>query len=122
MLDSEYAEAHVMFGVYAARMGQSDQALKSFIRAVELEPNMSDYQANAALVLIAMGRLAEAEPYARRATRAAPSSAFAHFVRGMALVGQEQGTFEAVASLRIAVTQYPQAAGALRWAEEKLQR
>ena len=30
MLDGEYAEAHVMYGVYAARTGQAEQALTSF--------------------------------------------------------------------------------------------
>lgn len=119
-LDPDYAEAQEMLGVYAARDGQMDLALHSFQRAVDLEPGVSDFQANTALLLLTLGRHAEAEAFARRATRSAPSSPFAHFVQGLAIVGQEQATPEAAASLRIAVEKYPQAAPALQWVRQRL--
>lgn len=116
-LDPDYAAAHEMLGIYGAKTEQMDLALRSLERALELEPTISDFQANTALLLIALHRHADAEPLARRAVRLLPASPYARLVLGFALVGQEQATPEAAAALRIALERYPQAGPALRWVE-----
>ena len=119
-LDPNYVLAHLWLGTQRAKSGQADLALESFMRVVALEPNYSGFQSNVAWTLLKLHRPTEATPFARRALRLSPSYVDAHYALGLALVGQETLTPEAVAALRIAAGKHIEAKEVLAWVEGQL--
>jgi tetratricopeptide (TPR) repeat protein len=116
-INPDYLQAHVQLGILHAEADQPSLALESFLTALALEPDSDFLQFNVALTLVVLHRPAEAEAYARRALRRAPSSVDARFVLGVALVMQDNLAEETVASLRLASERHVLARDLLAWIE-----
>lgn len=90
-LDPLLAEAHAALGTANARDAHWDQAEKSFLRAIELDPNRStsysDFSAN---LLLPLGRIDEALRQLRTAERADPLSPAVLFRLAWALISAER--------------------------------
>ncbi|MBT4739658.1 MAG: tetratricopeptide repeat protein [Rhodospirillaceae bacterium] len=89
---AEHAKA-----VESYRNGAHDQALIHVNAAIRAEPNSAIYQADAGVILIALGRNEESLIPLRRATQLDPSHADAHYNMGEAYqaVGQKDKAIDA---------------------------
>lgn len=63
-----FADAHHLLGLCRSLLGQAEQALQSFEKAVELNPRYVEAHIHRGLVLNQLGRSAEAEEAFRRAS------------------------------------------------------
>jgi tetratricopeptide (TPR) repeat protein len=85
------------------RTGAHEEALSHINAAIRAEPNSAIYQADAGVILMALGRNEEALIPLRRATQLDPSHADAHYNMGESyqFLGQKEKAIEA---FKIAMT------------------
>lgn len=95
---AEHAKA-----VECYRNGAFDNALSHVNAAIRAEPNLAIYQADAGVILMALGRTEEAVIPLKRAVQLDPNHADAHYNLGEAYqsLGQKD---QAVAAFRMAVS------------------
>lgn len=95
---AEHAKA-----VESYRAGDHDTALSHVNAAIRAEPNSAIYQADAGVILMALGRNEEALIPLRRATQLDPTHADAHYNMGEAyqFLGQKA---EAIEAFKIAMS------------------
>jgi len=79
------AEFHSNIGLAHRALGQPDQAIRHFERALALKLDYAEAHNNLAAVLKDQGRAAEAEPHCRRLVALKPEAASAHFALGAVL-------------------------------------
>jgi tetratricopeptide (TPR) repeat protein len=85
--DAETTGKLAMALIEAGRPADTDESIRLFRRAAELDPESGDAHSRLAAVLLDFRRPHEALPYAREAVRLSPSDAFAHDLLGLALIG-----------------------------------
>ena len=78
-IDPELAEAHKALGLVHAVRGQLREALKSYYRSVELNPNYSAPITNIAVILEQQGKFVEALEWTNRALSLNPAESIAYF-------------------------------------------
>jgi superkiller protein 3 len=74
-------------GVVLERQGLSDEAVRAYRKAIELDPKFASAHYNLGSSLARSGQLAEAERYLRKALDADPTSAAAHQQLAQVLTG-----------------------------------
>lgn len=72
--DPRSAIAANMIGVLSLNLGNREQAVDAFRRALALDPNMAEVEANLGTLLTEMGRPREALPHLQRAAAARPEA------------------------------------------------
>jgi len=82
------AGAWINLGIALQHTGQTDEAIRSFRRATELEPGSSSAFRNLASTLLEKGDAAAAVPAARRAVDLRRDDPLAHDLLGLALLAQ----------------------------------
>jgi tetratricopeptide (TPR) repeat protein len=95
-LDPQYLEAWNNLGSTQILTGDFATAQISFERAYALDPTAHPVLTNLAFLLLHRNRPAEAEPFARRAVQADPTSPKGLYVLGVSLAGQHKQTEEAI--------------------------
>ena len=113
--------AHNNLGIGLRELGQKDEALEQFRRAVELDAAFAPAQTNLGQTLLDRGQAEEALPHCQEAVRLDPNSAALHHNLGNALrvlerYGRGQGCLprSAAARTRTWPSQRPSRAGACR--------
>ena len=96
-------------GVLHQALGDHAKALEWFDLALREDGGYALAHVNRAYSLAALRRPNEAELAARQALRANPALAAAHLVLGMTLISERCFTGEALASLRLARREFPEA-------------
>ena len=96
------ADAHYLRGVTASLRNDDERALEALQRALALDKQNAGYHLQTGIVLVALGRPAEAVPRYRDAARLNPNQAEAHYNLGVALqtTGDRDG---AIAAYRAAL-------------------
>ena len=107
--DAGNKEAQNDLGVMYQALGDHAQAAECFALALAGDPDYALAHLNMTYSLAALHRFAEAERAARAALRAKPDAAAAHFVLGLILISERRFTTEALASLRLARREFPEA-------------
>ena len=79
--------AHNNLGIGLRELGQGDEALEHFRRAVELEPAFAPAQTNLGQMLLDLGQAEEALPHSQEAVRLDPNSAVLHHNLGQRAAG-----------------------------------
>ena len=105
----EYIEAHNNLGVLHVRGGRFDRAIEEFEKALELDPHSVLALINLSAALRSQGELQAAETAARRAVDLQPSSPQAQFSLGVVLWNLDEDAADAVAALRRASSEIPEA-------------
>lgn len=108
-LHPDCVEAHNNLGARYIDLGQYESAVTEFQKTIALDPNSLNGQLNLGLTLCLLRRYPEAEVATRRAVQIDPHSIPARYALGQILGAQEKNTAEALASLRQAVSQFPNA-------------
>jgi TolB-like protein len=106
-LDPLSAEAHAALGMVYARDAQWEQSEKSFRRAIEIEPSVSEsHRRYAMALLLPLGRIAEALDQFRAAERSDPLFTNVHY--GFAYALMSAGRFnEAAAQCEMLSSDFP---------------
>ncbi|MEX2199725.1 MAG: tetratricopeptide repeat protein [Burkholderiales bacterium] len=105
------------FGVALIRLSRREQALATFLEAIQLDSASPEANSNAGSLLADLGRVNEALPYLQAAVRASPGLADAHFNLGLAYQRLKQHA-QAADSLQLALDiapRMPYALGHLVW-------
>ena len=105
------ARVHNLMGQSYVRLGQPEQALASYDRAIALQPDFADAHGNRATVLGALGRLDESLAGYDRALSLRPGS-FEDWTNRGALLQDLDRIEEALASYERAIALQPEFAGA----------
>ena len=92
----------INLGIALQHIGQTDDAIRSFRRATELDPESSSAYRNLASTLLEKGDAAAAVPAARRAVELRADDPLAHDLLGLALLAQHN-VDEAIAQFQEAV-------------------
>jgi tetratricopeptide (TPR) repeat protein len=79
---------HQLQGVVLAEKGRHSEAVQSYERALELDPDLVQARVDLAISLVAMGRVARAESELRQVVSRAPDSADAHYNLGVLAEGR----------------------------------
>ena len=108
-LNPNYLEAHNNLGCRLLSLGRTDEAIASFLRAIEIDARAPFAHANLAVALLQQQRPAEAEQAARLAIQTDGGIAKTKYVLGMALFGQHKFTLEAAQSLHQSEDEFPTA-------------
>jgi predicted O-linked N-acetylglucosamine transferase (SPINDLY family) len=108
----DYAEAHAKLGNVLMDLEQHDEAIASYLRALELEPEYAEAHHNLGVALKVLERRQEAIAHYRRALELEPDYVDAHYNLANALQDIERHE-EAIASYRRTLQINPDHAGAL---------
>jgi len=107
--DPDYTAAHLELAAQYSATGAADRALEEFRAVTRLEPRNTFGHLNLAILLNRLNQLPEAETEARVASRLDPASAKASFLAGTILLRERKLTPEALAFLKKAYPDYPEA-------------
>ncbi|NJM74088.1 MAG: tetratricopeptide repeat protein [Scytonema sp. RU_4_4] len=99
---SFYADVHTNLGLALSAQGKPDQAIASYRKALQIDPNHANAHNNLGNALSAQGKLEDAIASYRKALQIDPNFAGAHCALGFALSNQGK-LDEAIAELEIAV-------------------
>jgi Flp pilus assembly protein TadD len=82
-VDDTFTPAWVNNGVALRRLGRREEAEKSYLRALEIDPSEMTAASNLALLYAAMSRAKDAEPYFELVSRYRKRNPFYHFSLGL---------------------------------------
>jgi tetratricopeptide (TPR) repeat protein len=85
-LDPTLAEGHVALASAYGQKGQVENARISFLRAMELNPNLGGSMNNLSIIELDVGRYDESLAWTRRAFRLAPNSVLSYYHVGVPLI------------------------------------
>ncbi|MCK6571488.1 tetratricopeptide repeat protein [Myxococcota bacterium] len=86
----DHARARFFIGELYAQRGQTESAVDSLTRAVELDPALPNAKALLGHTLVLLDRFGTAEPFLQSALREDPASAQVRFDYALALAGQQR--------------------------------
>jgi tetratricopeptide (TPR) repeat protein len=119
-LDPGFVEARFGLAMVYANLGQPQEALEQYDKALALEPNVAVLHGSKAAALVMISRWEEAEAEARTTLRLDPNSIEAHYMLGVALFEQAKISPETESHLAIAAKKYERARPYLAAAEAAL--
>lgn len=105
----QFPEGHNTLGMQYVKLQELDKALAEFRTAASLNPRYVAPVNNESAILLAMGRLPQAESAARHALDLDPQHRPTRYLLGRILAAEEQNTTETVELLRQSCTDFPAA-------------